>query len=86
MEPPATTDDVIAAAKFLHDPPGGYGVAWNAARGTALGHTFMMTWPISASRSSTCRGNRRRLRTDRSSNRTTADDRHGPPGWRRPNT
>jgi hypothetical protein len=22
---------------------GRYGVAWNAARGTALGHTFMMT-------------------------------------------
>jgi multiple sugar transport system substrate-binding protein len=38
-------DDVIAAAKsHFHDPrQGRYGVAWNAARGTALGHTFMMT-------------------------------------------
>jgi multiple sugar transport system substrate-binding protein len=28
----------------LHDPARGfYGIAWNAARGTALGHTFMMT-------------------------------------------
>jgi len=44
LEPPATTDAVIAAARRLHDPRRGrYGVAWNAARGTALGHTFMMT-------------------------------------------
>jgi multiple sugar transport system substrate-binding protein len=48
---PATTADVIKAAKSLHDPRRAfYGIAWNAARGTALGHTFMMTWPISASR------------------------------------
>ncbi|MBY6200565.1 extracellular solute-binding protein [Maritalea mobilis] len=44
LAPPATHDDVIAAARHFHDPRNGrYGVAWNAARGTALGHTFMMT-------------------------------------------
>ncbi len=44
LEPPATTDDLLRAAKALHDPARGrYGIAWNAARGTALGHTFMMT-------------------------------------------
>lgn len=44
LEPPATTEAVIEAARELHDPRHGrYGVAWNAARGTALGHTFMMT-------------------------------------------
>ena len=44
LEPPATTDDLLAAAKQLHDPVHGrYGIAWNAARGTALGHTFLMT-------------------------------------------
>ncbi|WP_439122792.1 extracellular solute-binding protein [Marivita sp.] len=44
LEPPITTDAVIEAARHFHDPRRGrYGVAWNAARGTALGHTFMMT-------------------------------------------
>ncbi len=44
IEPPATTDDLLAAAEKLHDPiHGRYGIAWNAARGTALGHTFLMT-------------------------------------------
>lgn len=44
IEPPVTTQAVIAAAKHFHNPRRGcYGVAWNAARGTALGHTFMMT-------------------------------------------
>ncbi|MBV0911832.1 extracellular solute-binding protein [Anianabacter salinae] len=44
LEPPSTTDQVIEAARHFHDPRHGrYGVAWNAARGTALGHTFMMT-------------------------------------------
>ncbi|WP_439155972.1 extracellular solute-binding protein [Yoonia sp.] len=44
LEPPATTDAVIDAARHFHNPQRGrYGVAWNAARGTALGHTFMMT-------------------------------------------
>jgi len=44
LEPPATTEAVIEAARHFHDPQRGrYGVAWNAARGTALGHTFIMT-------------------------------------------
>lgn len=44
LEPPTTTQAVIAAAQHFHNPRRGhYGVAWNAARGTALGHTFMMT-------------------------------------------
>lgn len=44
LEPPTTTEAVIAAARHFHNPRRGrYGVAWNAARGTALGHTFMMT-------------------------------------------
>ena len=44
LEPPATTAEVIEAAREFHDPRRGrYGVAWNAARGTALGHTFIMT-------------------------------------------
>jgi multiple sugar transport system substrate-binding protein len=44
LEPPVTTEAVIDAARHFHDPRRGlYGVAWNAARGTALGHTFMMT-------------------------------------------
>lgn len=44
LEPPTTTDEVLEAASILHDPAHGrYGVAWNAARGTALGHTFMLT-------------------------------------------
>lgn len=43
LEPPKTTDDLLAAAKALHAPTQGrYGIAWNAARGTALGHSFMM--------------------------------------------
>ncbi|MXN64925.1 extracellular solute-binding protein [Stappia sp. GBMRC 2046] len=44
LEPPATTDALLDAAKALHDPQHGrYGIAWNAARGTALGHTVLMT-------------------------------------------
>jgi multiple sugar transport system substrate-binding protein len=44
LDPPTTTERVIEAARHFHDPRvGRYGVAWNAARGTALGHTFMMT-------------------------------------------
>ncbi|MGA9254742.1 MAG: extracellular solute-binding protein, partial [Roseobacter sp.] len=44
LEPPATTDALLAAAKALHDPQRGqHGIAWNAARGTALGHTVLMT-------------------------------------------
>lgn len=44
LEPPATTDALLQAAETLHDPRRGrYGIAWNAARGTALGHTVLMT-------------------------------------------
>lgn len=44
LEPPATTGQLIEAAKTLHNPQRGrYGIAWNAARGTALGHTVLMT-------------------------------------------
>lgn len=44
LAPPATTDAVLQAAQRFHNPQRGrYGIAWNAARGTALGHTFMMT-------------------------------------------
>lgn len=43
LDPPTTSADVIEAARHFHDPQRGrYGVAWNAARGTALGHTFIM--------------------------------------------
>lgn len=44
IEPPSSTEDVLYAARTLHKPASGRrGIAWNAARGTALGHTFMMT-------------------------------------------
>lgn len=44
IEPPGTTDEVLKAARYFHAPNRGrYGIAWNAARGTALGHTFLMT-------------------------------------------
>lgn len=44
LEPPATTDSLLTAAAALHEPTRGrYGIAWNAARGTALGHTVLMT-------------------------------------------
>ncbi|MFW2542243.1 extracellular solute-binding protein [Primorskyibacter sp. 2E107] len=44
LEPPATTDALLHAARTLHEPRRGrYGIAWNAARGTALGHTVLMT-------------------------------------------
>ena len=34
---------MLDAARLLHNPGRGiYGIAWNAARGTALGHQFMM--------------------------------------------
>lgn len=42
LAPPETAADVIAAARRLHDPRKGIrGIAWNAARGTPLGHTFL---------------------------------------------
>lgn len=41
---PTTVERVLEAAAKLHEPSRGrYGIAWNGARGTALGHTFMMT-------------------------------------------
>ncbi len=44
LEAPDTTDKLIKAARHFHDPQHGqYGIAWNAARGTALGHQFLMT-------------------------------------------
>ena len=40
---PTTTEAALEAARALHDPQRGrYGIAWNAARGTALGHSFIM--------------------------------------------
>jgi len=44
LEPPTTTEKLLKAARILHDPRRGvHGIAWNAARGTALGHTVLMT-------------------------------------------
>ncbi len=44
VEPPTTTAQLLEAAKALHNPARGIqGIAWNAARGTALGHTVLMT-------------------------------------------
>ena len=44
LEAPTTTGELLDVARQLHDPAHGrYGIAWNAARGTALGHTFLMT-------------------------------------------
>lgn len=41
LDPPTTTEELIRIARRLHDPgQGRYGIAWNAARGTPLGHTF----------------------------------------------
>ncbi len=41
LDPPTTTEELIKVARRLHDPgKGRYGIAWNAARGTPLGHTF----------------------------------------------
>jgi multiple sugar transport system substrate-binding protein len=43
LEPPRTTAEALAAARALHAPRRGrFGIAWNGARGTALGHTFMV--------------------------------------------
>ncbi|MBB3192226.1 extracellular solute-binding protein [Halomonas cerina] len=41
LTPPATTEQMTRVARALHDPGKRfYGIAWNAARGTPLGHTF----------------------------------------------
>ncbi|XWN28921.1 MAG: extracellular solute-binding protein [Devosia sp.] len=43
IDPPQTTDALLAAAQKLHRPDRGLrGLAWNAAKGTPLGHTFLM--------------------------------------------
>jgi len=43
IQPPTSTDELLEAAKQLHGSVAGVsGIAWNAARGTPLGHTFMM--------------------------------------------
>ena len=40
---PTTSDELLHAARTLHNPHRGMsGIAWNAARGTPLGHTFSM--------------------------------------------
>lgn len=42
IRPPRTIDETLSAARQLHDPFGGMsGIAWNAARGTPLGHSFL---------------------------------------------
>lgn len=42
--PPTRTDELLDAAREFHTPrKGRYGIAWNAARGTALGTTVLMT-------------------------------------------
>ena len=42
LSPPRNADDLLRIASALHDPiRRRYGIAWNAARGTALGHSFL---------------------------------------------
>lgn len=42
LAPPTDIGKTLTAAKSLHDPFGGMsGIAWNAARGTPLGHSFL---------------------------------------------
>ena len=43
IEPPRTIEQTVEAARRIHDPfiDGMAGIAWNAARGTPLGHTFL---------------------------------------------
>ncbi|SEL96225.1 extracellular solute-binding protein [Halomonas daqiaonensis] len=41
LSPPSTTEQLTRVARALHNPGKRfYGIAWNAARGTPLGHTF----------------------------------------------
>jgi multiple sugar transport system substrate-binding protein len=43
LSPPETTAQTLEAARRLHQPGKGIsGIAWNGARGTPLGHTFLM--------------------------------------------
>ena len=40
---PTTTRELLLSARALHDPrKNQYGISWNAAKGTPLGHTFIM--------------------------------------------
>lgn len=42
LSPPRTITETLHAARELHDPFAGMsGIAWNAARGTPLGHSFL---------------------------------------------
>lgn len=44
LAPPRTAAETLAVAKAMHAPERGrFGIAWNGGRGTALGHTFMVT-------------------------------------------
>lgn len=44
LEPPSTTQNLLDTGRALHAPQRGHsGIAWNAARGRALGHTVLMT-------------------------------------------
>jgi multiple sugar transport system substrate-binding protein len=87
LAPPATTDGVIARRHF-HDPRRGrYGMAWNAARGTALGHTFMMTCADFGQPMLDLPENGRRLRGRPLGSRDLCRRPSTPTGrWRRPNT
>jgi multiple sugar transport system substrate-binding protein len=43
VEPPRTAYAAVEAARRLHNPASGVsGIAWNGARGTPVGHTFIM--------------------------------------------
>ena len=42
LQPPRTINATLAAARAIHESvPGVAGIAWNAARGTPLGHSFL---------------------------------------------
>jgi multiple sugar transport system substrate-binding protein len=44
LQPPKNTDELLAAAKKLHNSkPGVAGVCWNGARGTPLGQSFIFS-------------------------------------------
>ena len=43
LDPPETVEQVLRAAKHFHQPHRGMcGISWNAAKGTPLGHSFLM--------------------------------------------
>jgi multiple sugar transport system substrate-binding protein len=43
LEPPRTVERTAQVARELHNPAGGVaGIAWNGARGTPVGHSFIM--------------------------------------------